>query len=116
MIARRLVHALLLGLVATTAAAAEPSFDDIIQPFLKQHCFDCHGADEQQFQLRFDKLTSVQSRDRHLWTLIHEQIASGAMPPTDQLRPSDKDKRQVLAAIEEAQISLGRTATRRLCR
>ncbi len=116
MIARRLVHPLLLCLVATTAAAVEPSFDDIIQPFLKQHCFDCHGADEQHFQLRFDKLTSVQSRDRHLWTLIHEQIASGAMPPADQPRPSDKEKAQFLAAIKQGQLSLGRTTTRRLNR
>lgn len=116
MSARRLFHGLLLCLVATTAVAEDSSFDKVIQPFLKQHCFDCHGADEQQFQLRFDKLNSVQSRDRHLWTLIHEQIASGAMPPADQPPPGDKDKSQVLAAIKQAQISLGRTTTRRLNR
>ncbi|QDU29504.1 hypothetical protein ETAA8_46160 [Anatilimnocola aggregata] len=105
------------GFVLPTVSAAEDqSFERIIQPFLKQHCFDCHGAEEQQFQLRFDALRSVEAADRHLWTLLHEQIASGAMPPEGQPRPSDKDKQQVLAAIEKAQLALGRAATRRLNR
>ena len=105
------------GLLLTGVSSAEDnSFERVIEPFLKQHCFECHGAEEQQFQLRFDTLRSVQAPDRHLWTLVHEQIASGAMPPEGQPKPGDKDKQQILTAIEQAQLALGRAATRRLNR
>ncbi len=49
--------------------------------FLKKHCFDCHGADTQEARLRYDQLTAYQQpADRHLWTIVHEQVSSEAMP------------------------------------
>jgi mono/diheme cytochrome c family protein len=98
--------------------AAEPAVDfaSVIKPILKQHCYECHGAKEQQSQIRYDDLTGFHASDRHLWTLVHEQVASGAMPPEGQPRLAEAQQKQLLTWIEQQQRALGPSSTRRLNR
>jgi hypothetical protein len=115
----RLMHLSLLAgilLMSSLPTAADEPLSNALQTFLHKHCVDCHGAEEPQSQIRLDNLTEVKSSDRHLWTLIHEQIATYAMPPKDQPRPAVADKQLVLQAIASAQRKLEPISTRRLNR
>ncbi|MFN3151513.1 DUF1592 domain-containing protein [Bremerella sp.] len=72
---------------------------ETIRPLLSKYCVGCHGADEQNARIRFDRLEEFKSSDQHLWTMVHEALANGDMPPKEKLQPSDAEKRQILTWI-----------------
>lgn len=74
-----------------TAAAAE--FATAIQPLLARYCQRCHGADEQNAQVRFDRIGGFAAADMQLWTLVHENLSRGEMPPPDEPQPTAAEKR-----------------------
>ena len=49
----------LIFLPSPGRAADTPSFSRDIRPILSQHCFKCHGPDEQKGRLRFDDRASA---------------------------------------------------------
>ena len=49
-------------------------------PSLQKHCIECHGADTQEGDVRFDKLTGS-PQEEPVWASILEQLEKGAMPP-----------------------------------
>lgn len=51
-----------------------------------------------------------------MWTLVHEQLSGGHMPPEERARPADGDGQNVLAWIEQQQRALRGGGTRRLNR
>lgn len=97
-------------------AAADDSFQSTVAPFLKRHCYACHGPQKQASRLRFDQLEGFQIGERHLWTSVHEKVSAGEMPPKEQLRPADAESKQVLKWIEQQQRAAGANNTRRLNR
>ncbi len=117
---RRVVAAVLaIFLIALTAASARAqgdSFDTAISPLLTKYCHACHGAQKQEALIRYDKLTGFQAGDRDLWTMVHEKISSGEMPPSKKPQPSDAEKATILRWIEKQQRALGTGGTRRLNR
>ncbi len=78
------------GNTTSGGAAADPvHFDQAVLPFLRTHCFRCHGEKEQKGELRIDTL----SRDvagggsaAH-WGDVMYRISAGEMPPDDEPRP-----------------------------
>lgn len=103
------------------ASAAEPAanaqaFKDLVQPLLKKYCVDCHGPDVQEARLRFDEIDGFRPADRHLWTMIHEQLSKGEMPPKGETPPAAAEKSVVLAWIAKEQRALDPGSTRRLNR
>ncbi len=106
----------LLTAFVVSSARGNDAFQQIVRPFLGRHCYDCHGPKEQQSQLRYDQLTGLRAEDRHLWTLIHQQLATGEMPPRGRPQPDAAEKGQVLAWIEQHQMALATGGTRRLNR
>lgn len=114
----RLSIVCVLGLLSFQArlTAAEDNFHNIVAPFLKQHCFACHGAEKQESRLRFDQITGVDQSNRNLWTRVHERIAAGEMPPAGRPQPSAEEKKPMLTWIAERQRALGAGGTRRLNR
>ncbi len=92
------------------------SFDDIVQPVLRDHCSDCHGAEKQKGGVRFDRASSFRGDDLHLWTLVYGQLSAGEMPPEGRPGPSVEEKRAVLAWIENEQRTRRADSTRRLNR
>ncbi|MDQ3621051.1 MAG: DUF1592 domain-containing protein [Verrucomicrobiota bacterium] len=83
---------------------------------MKQHCFDCHGPEKQKAQIRYDQFESFRLEDRHLWTMVHEQLAAGDMPPDDRPHPATAEKQKILAWIEQQQRAHRTSSTRRLNR
>ena len=114
-IATRLATLLLL-LGAGPVAAADDTFAGTAAPFLKQHCAACHGEKKQESGVRFDQLDGVNAGNRNLWTMVHEKIASGEMPPKGRPQPPDADKKALLKWVADKQRSLGVGGTRRLNR
>lgn len=96
--------------------AQDDAFPKLIAPFLKQHCVACHGPEKQESRIRFDQLTGVQAGNRNLWTMVHQQLSVGDMPPKDRPQPDDVEKKKVLTWIGDKQRALGAGGTRRLNR
>ena len=117
----RLTCLLLIALATTAAGSARAEgapadFDEVVRPFLQKHCYACHGADKQKAQIRYDALRGFAPEDRHLWTLVHEQLSEDEMPPADRPRPDEAERRQVLEWIEQQQRGFRAAGTRRLNR
>jgi len=89
--------------VGTTAGtgAAELGYRDAAQPILQRYCFDCHGAEKQKGQIRYDQIEKYRIEDGNLWAMVHEQVTTGDMPPEDKPQPSEAEKRALLSWIEQ---------------
>jgi len=112
---------LMLTLSPWVGAAADETgdvttFQKLVQPVLQKFCVDCHGADVQEARLRFDQVKGFRHADRHLWTMIHQQISRGAMPPKGEPQLGGSEKTELLAWIEKQQRALEAGSTRRLNR
>ena len=61
--ARRVLPALLVITATVTGHAAPPVdtafFENKVRPILEEHCFDCHGPDEQKHKLRLDTALGI---------------------------------------------------------
>jgi hypothetical protein len=97
-------------------AAADESFTDVAAPFLKQHCLACHGEMKQEGGVRLDQVTGVEAGNRTLWTLVHQKVASGEMPPKGKPRPTAAEAQKLLQWVAAKQRALGVGGTRRLNR
>ena len=127
---------ILLALVAAILAqratraedppAAAPSFERDVLPFLKTHCYHCHGNGKQEAELALDKFTDNTSvlKDRKTWDTVKHMLREGEMPPKERPRPPAGDIEAVLKSIEAVLASLdcskvknvGRVTLRRLNR
>ena len=95
------LSALALLALAVTAGSAEPDgkFGKTIQPILAQYCAGCHGAKEQQGDIRFDKLEPdiIHGQDAETWQLVLDQLNLGDMPPKKaKTRPKDSERRTLV--------------------
>lgn len=121
-LARRVSGLVWLCCVVGAAGADDvaDSFEATVRPFLRQHCYGCHGPDKQKSQIRYDRIGGYRVEDGRLWTLVHEKLSRGEMPPEGRPQPSQSQKRAVLSWIEReasgAKKALGAGGTRRLNR
>ena len=71
--------------------------------FLKQHCVNCHGAEEQKADRRFDQLSETASSigDLELWQEILDMLNLGDMPPEDEPQPSTEERAKMIASTTE---------------
>jgi len=112
-----LASLLLFAIPAVFSGESAPQdFETTLAPFLKQHCLDCHGAEKRKGGIRYDQINTFRVEDRHLWTLVHEKLSSGEMPPEDRKQPSASEKQRILATIEKEQRAWRVGGTRRLNR
>lgn len=112
----RLWVVLFVLLVAGPGAAADDPFQTTVAPFLRQHCYACHGPQKQSAGIRYDQIDGFRSGDRHLWTMVHEKVAAGEMPPRERPQPTAVEKQAILAWIVQQQRALASVSTRRLNR
>ena len=69
------------------------------EDFLKSYCINCHGAEKQKGDVRFDALTAdiKTPDDALLWQDILDQLNQGDMPPKKEKQPK---KAELLAAVD----------------
>ncbi len=86
------------GLAPSSAATA-----DGLQPFLREHCFKCHGPDKQKGDVRLDTLAPPADAKMHeMWKTVLEKITLGEMPPEEEPRPPRLEREHAIAALETA--------------
>ena len=87
----------------TLVADAEESFTTL-KPFLKTHCFDCHGPEKQKGDYRFDTLETDLTKIETLetWQNILDQLNLGEMPPKKAPQPSRDETTTVITTLTEA--------------
>jgi len=108
-----------MTVAATSAASADDGaaeFRQVVVPFLRTHCFACHGPETQEARIRYDQLGGYRPQESHLWTLVHAQLAAESMPPDGLPAAAAADRRRILAWIERQQQSSRPGGTRRLNR
>ncbi len=96
--------ALLSATVASSAVAADgPSldrrFDEVVGPFLKDHCLACHGPKKQEGKLDLSGYSSAGAVAKGLptWDLVLERLEAGEMPPEKAPRqPTEAGRRAVI--------------------
>ncbi|MDA0589230.1 MAG: DUF1592 domain-containing protein [Planctomycetota bacterium] len=84
---------LLILAVAPSALLADDL--DSVRPLLAKYCLRCHGAEEQQAQVRFDRLAGFDRSTEQLWTSVHEVLVGGEMPPKDETQPTAEEKQRL---------------------
>ena len=105
----------------------EPSaYQKDVLPFLKQHCFACHGNGKAKADLSFDKYTDDASvvADRKVWDNVRHMLKAREMPPPERPQPKAAEVEAVTAAIQgifdradaAAKPNAGRVTIRRLNR
>lgn len=89
--------------------AASKEFISKTNSFLAEHCFDCHGADTQEGDLRFDKIGHDMSNAEtaQTWNNIFAQVQFGEMPPSDYDQPETKQKSLFLKQVESELMRFG---------
>src|SRR6476646_9327123 len=105
-----------------------PTFAKDVLPFLKAHCFHCHGAEDgkNKAELTLSKYSddlSVQ-QDRKVWDNVLHMLRAGEMPPMERKRPPAAEIEAVIDSIEFVLANLdcskapnvGRVTVRRLNR
>src|SRR5262249_37307455 len=78
------------------------SFQKDLLPFLKQHCYACHGNGKKRGELSLDSYRDELSlqKDRKVWDSVIHMIRSGEMPPAERPRPAARDVEYALKAID----------------
>ena len=106
-----------------------PSFARDVLPFLKAHCFHCHGkpdSEKNEADLTLNKYAddlSVQ-QDRKVWDNVLHMLKSGEMPPKERPRPPAAELEAAMTNITAVLSNLdcskvknvGRVTVRRLNR
>ena len=97
MIVKNVIICRVFAAVAALASVSEASVSRV--DFLQQYCIDCHGAEKQKGDRRFDGLTEDVSgiEDLEMWQEVLDLLNLGDMPPEDEKQPSVEER---LAMIE----------------
>ncbi len=92
------------GALTVAEAGGAESWQQGLQPFFEQHCIECHQGSEAGGGLDLSELGSdladVELTRR--WTLIHDRLATGEMPPDDQQAVSGPEKKSALQTLSAA--------------
>ncbi|MFT5109864.1 MAG: hypothetical protein ACI9UA_005516, partial [Pseudoalteromonas tetraodonis] len=115
---------MVLWLLAVSGEADESLIE--LRPFLKQHCFECHGAEKQKGEIRLDTLGNDLAKHENLeiWQNVLDQLNLGEMPPKKAQQPSKEEVAPVVKtltsklaeAYAQARSTGGHTVLRRLNR
>jgi hypothetical protein len=86
-----------LCLMASLASALPPA----IQPFLDQHCIDCHDSDVKKGGLDLSTLSTTPGTPATLkkWVHIFDRVATHEMPPPKKTQPSPSELQAFAAAL-----------------
>ena len=101
----------LTALAAPAAVAEEESsqqaqrsaawFTKQVSPLLRTYCYQCHGPDEQESELRIDTLDPdlVRGQDGGKWQEVLDALNRGDMPPEDARQPTTAERESLVTSI-----------------
>jgi len=89
------MHRACLLILAATAAVRADDFDNVVTPFVKDHCVKCHGPAKKEAGLN---LLALKSNAKQ-WKAVAARIHSGEMPPEAEKRPAPAAAKAVHAAL-----------------
>ena len=85
------------------AMSVSATFESQVAPFLEQYCFDCHNVDNMESGIRVDRFDGqLSGRTPFLWSNIRRQVLNRKMPPEDLDQPTDEQREQLVAWIDDA--------------
>lgn len=99
---------LFLSAHSFSAEAAAPPRTHVprksLEPFLEQYCIQCHGANKQRGQVRFDTIdwTITNNDTAQRWQDVLDQLNAGEMPPDDEPQPSNEQLSHALDSLTGA--------------
>ena len=98
---RRTTLWVLAGLLAFSGVARADSSLTSHKPFLKQYCFDCHGAEKQKGDYRFDTLGTdlADLNTLEIWQGILDKLNLGEMPPKKKPQPPFEETAKVIEGL-----------------
>ncbi len=72
-----------------------------IQPFLDQHCMDCHDRDVKKGDLDLSSLSTDSDDPAALkkWVRVFDRVAAGEMPPPKKKQPAQEAVQDFMAAL-----------------
>ncbi len=120
---------LVVALHASAVAAplspeSQKQFEQIVRPFLEDHCYSCHDDAKTRAGFRIDTLGTDFLADRNAddWKEIYDSLGLGKMPPKKEPRPTESETKAVTDWIDQEMRNAERLAknsparTRRLNR
>ncbi|MFT5494949.1 MAG: hypothetical protein ACI9TH_000340, partial [Kiritimatiellia bacterium] len=119
------VDQLVEGVTEKVAGPRMPVYAKDAEPLLVQFCYDCHGDDSDKGGVALDGYadTATLLSDHATWKLVRENLVTGKMPPEDKAQPSDAERKQLIAWIDQGVFQIdprnpdpGRVTIRRLNR
>ncbi|MES2624726.1 MAG: DUF1592 domain-containing protein [Pseudomonadota bacterium] len=103
---KKLACATSIGFAAVTAvvSAAEPAPDVMLAeqwPMFENYCMECHSFDEFRGGLALEGMKPEDVHDNpDVFEDVLRKLKIRAMPPRDQPQPSQQDRAQLIAALE----------------
>ncbi len=90
-------------------AAVEPVASPQLSAFFKQHCTECHGADEQLAKVAVHELAGQPRSEIELalWKRVIGQLESGHMPPDYAPQPTPQQRKQAIEALYAGLAEMG---------
>ncbi|MDA7503843.1 DUF1592 domain-containing protein, partial [bacterium] len=88
---------------ASSLLAEEFDYARDVRPILEEHCFKCHGADQQKSDIRFDTLSTDLIKHRpaaETWHEARNAIHLGEMPPEDEPQLSSSKRKMLTTWID----------------
>lgn len=71
----------------TPGQGVNQSFEQIGQPFLVNHCVDCHGESDPEAGFSLSDIGPIDEVNSDAWTAVWAQVALQEMPPRDMPQP-----------------------------
>lgn len=92
---------LAIGLFVQSSVAEDPAIN--IQQTLRTYCTDCHGAQKQKSERRFDKLRfPIEGNDSLILTQeIIDQLVLEDMPPSEAKQPDPQTRKALIQSLRD---------------
>ncbi|HBJ38842.1 MAG TPA: filamin [Planctomycetaceae bacterium] len=85
------------------SATQNAQYRDQLVPLLRTYCFDCHGSDHAEGDVKLDKYESVEAvlGDRKEWMRALKQVQLGSMPPLDGPQLDPQTRARMIQLIDD---------------
>ena len=119
----RIVFTLLFVIgFSSSALAIDPiapdgleGFTKVVKPFLRKHCYDCHGDSDGEAGVDLSAFASTINTADQVggWLKALDQLQADLMPPLDEKRPESAERARVIHWIEKTVLASGHAEAHR---